>query len=644
MPGMVHNIRIVFGAQTQPSITIQQSDYNSRTIQAACFTSSGTPMDFSDTTVTVVYNAGADPTKEYPVSVAGNNLSFTMPGLAAQTAGSWSMQIFIYWAGSLLHSAEIPYTVLKTITPGTGGDDPVPALVLLIQQAQEAIAGANEAASTANQAAGSANSAANSANEKAGIAVSAANSANEAASNAATMASLAQTATANANSAANSASNAAESANQAVASANAAAASASQVAADVQQKADSGAFNGKNGLDAPQIDDTQITTTNPWSSMQIVKTLCPPFTVSGATVQCMPVANYPLGVKVAWEPHQEGEGDPSPENVRPIVGLDSVQVTRCGASLFDFYSLIPETATLNGITADKLPDGRIHVHGTNTTDDFTNVAHVPIPIEQRPKFPAGTYSVGLNFIIGTNLGNKIGSFYAAEQMTISYFYITVGSNATVDFYAMPMLVAGDVPSPAYEPYTGTTHTLALPKTIYGGTVDAVTGEGSEEWSSVINLSSSGLLGILEDYANETTMLYYVAGLNNMQDAMLVCCSHLPTTNVVNSSNTNIGIWGNPYGNMAYIRLSKDTASNLEGFKQWMDAQSAAGTPVQMTYKLATPTPFQATGGQSLLALPGTNTIYADADTVTVSGLSDPIATIASLQSRVSALESAQTNM
>lgn len=118
MPGMVHNIRIVFGAQTQPSITIQQSDYNSRTIQAACFTSSGQPMDFSGATVTVVYNAGADLTKEYPVTVVGNVLAFTMPGLAAQTAGSWTMQIFIYGSDSLLHSAEIPYTVLKTITPG----------------------------------------------------------------------------------------------------------------------------------------------------------------------------------------------------------------------------------------------------------------------------------------------------------------------------------------------------------------------------------------------------------------------------------------------------------------------------------------------------------------------------------------------
>lgn len=83
---------------------------------------------------------------------------------------------------------------------------------------------------------------------------------------------------------------------------------------------------GAPGLDAPQIDDTQITTTNPWSSMQIVKTLCPPFTVSGPIVQCTPVENSPLGVQVEITPTQEGTGDPSPENIRPIVGRNIIRI------------------------------------------------------------------------------------------------------------------------------------------------------------------------------------------------------------------------------------------------------------------------------------------------------------------------------
>jgi len=361
MPGMVHNIRIVFGAQTQPSITIQQSDYNSRTIQAACFTSSGTPMDFSDTTVTVVYNAGADPTKEYPVTVEGNNLSFTMPGLAAQTAGSWSMQIFIYWAGSLLHSAEIPYTVLKTITPGTGGDDPVPELVLLIQQAQEAIAGANEAEANANK-----------------------------------------------------------------------------VAADVQKKLDSGAFigpqgpqgpqglqgpqgpqgpqgnagpQGSPGLDAPQIDDTQITTTNPWSSMQIVKTMCPPFTVSGSVVQCTPVANSPLDVQVEIAPTQEGTGDPSPENVRPIVGWDSINVAQAGRNLV-------------GRSSKNTWRGSKSYRGINLSELTKRPMTLSIHLKDGASIPSNAY---FGFIYSNSLNDKMSAIWCIQSGSVQKTTYTYNS-------------------------------------------------------------------------------------------------------------------------------------------------------------------------------------------------------------------------
>ena len=555
------------------------------------------------------------------------------------------MQVRIYGSESLLQSAIIPYVVKASLDPGPAEEDQVPMLVMLVQQAQQAIAGADAAASTANQAAQVANTAADLADEKASLAQDAANSAKDAASNATSMADQAQTAANNANSAAESANSAAGSANDsannansAAESANSAATNANQVADEIQQKADSGAFNGKDGLNAPQIDDTQITTTNPWSSMQIVKTLCPPFTVSGATVQCTPVANYPLGVKASWEPRQEGSGDPSPENIRPIVGLDSVQVTRCGASLFDFYSLIPETATLNGITADKLPDGRIHVHGTNTNDGYTNVVHVTIPKGQKPTFPAGTYSVGSKFNVGTNLGNKTGSFYAAEQMTVSYFYIAVGPNATVDFYAMPMLVAGDVPSTAYKPYTGTTATLTLPETVYGGTVDAVTGvgaktihravlDGTEAWMLNVQMGDSGING-------------YQTSLEFLADDSYDCvCSHfggMKWDGVLKEDSVAV---------TSHVMVVRTNGSEtLEDWKSFLAAQAAAGTPVQVVYKLATPTAFQATGGQSLPALPGTNTIYTDADSLTVTGRADPIATITALQNRVSALESAQTNM
>lgn len=62
----------------------------------------------------------------------------------------------------------------------------------------------------------------------------------------------------------------------------------------------------------PKIDDTAITTTSPWSSKQIVDTLCPPIEETGNPVVCYPVAGYPLDMTVSWGPTQEGSGTPYP--------------------------------------------------------------------------------------------------------------------------------------------------------------------------------------------------------------------------------------------------------------------------------------------------------------------------------------------
>ena len=77
---------------------------------------------------------------------------------------------------------------------------------------------------------------------------------------------------------------------------------------------------------------------------------------------------------------------------------------------------------------------------------------------------------------------------------------------------------------------------------------------------------------------------------------------------------------------------------------YLAAQYAAGTPVQICYKQANPVPFTATGGAFIKALSGTNTVLTDADSVTTAGRSDPIQTIAKLSDRIAALEAAATNI
>ena len=102
---------------------------------------------------------------------------------------------------------------------------------------------------------------------------------------------------------------------------------------------------GEPGEDGVQLNDDAINTTEAWSSKKIVDTLCPPFSVSGNPVTCHPVEGYPLGAVVSLEPKQAGSGDPSPDNVRPISGYDSVTVTQSKdeAQVKQITLTLPET-------------------------------------------------------------------------------------------------------------------------------------------------------------------------------------------------------------------------------------------------------------------------------------------------------------
>ena len=77
---------------------------------------------------------------------------------------------------------------------------------------------------------------------------------------------------------------------------------------------------------------------------------------------------------------------------------------------------------------------------------------------------------------------------------------------------------------------------------------------------------------------------------------------------------------------------------VDAIKAYFAAQYAAGTPVQLCYKLAEPVPFTATGAQPLPALAGLNTVLTDADSATVTGRADPIKRIEDLEAAVASIE------
>lgn len=384
---------------------------------------------------------------------------------------------------------------------------------------------------------------------------------------------------------------------------------------------------GADGKDGIQIDDTAVGP-DAWSSKHIVDMLCPPLEETGNPVQCYPVAEYPLGCKVSWEPTQEGSGTPSPENIRPIKGRNSVRVERCGENLLPhIFDRIPDTVTKDGLTIVKTPKGTIHVSGKKTETNWTDLFRIVLAESERVGMPAGTYSWGSGVSLTTDKGNlHVSPFTTDTPRIITGAYAAVNTAGTYNKDCIPALVAGSEKPTKVEPYTGQTATLTLPRTIYGGEVDAVTGEGQETWG--------------------TETISRIASIDELT-SVVRCAATLLQKSVTAKSGSAISNWLGEYVSYVedkesfytnqtqiYIKISKTRLSsfNVAGVNAYLSEH-----PLTVCYKLASPVPITATGAQPIPALPGVNTVLTDADSVMVTGRADPIKRITDLEDAVASM-------
>ena len=374
---------------------------------------------------------------------------------------------------------------------------------------------------------------------------------------------------------------------------------------------------GPAGKDGVQIDDAAVSEDKPWSSKHIIDMLCPPLEESGNPVVCYPVAGYPLGVKAKWEPVQEGTGTPSPENIRPIKGRDSVRVERCGENLLSIAAF--------SLDVDK-----------NNRTYKTKVQQLIPPGKYTLKVTHTNPNSGLGMQVFTKNDNKVslisGQTFNLDGICDSmYFYIrNVSGNADSIKDIMLIPSTATATTTTYTPYTGQTNTLTLPETVYGGEVDAVTGEGRETWRLLNNPSSYNYYeGTAEGgwVQSEDAVAWFLYNKNFFPKEAKVLSNIF---NVV----SNIANTVSPYtigGKNNYIafRLPRSVAATSNDVKNWL-----ASNGVEIAFKPITQTPFTATGAQPIPALAGTNTVLTDADSATVTGRADPIKRITDLEDAV----------
>lgn len=205
-------------------------------------------------------------------------------------------------------------------------------------------------------------------------------------------------------------------------------------------------------------------------------------------------------LRVTITPAQSGSGDPSPTNIRPITGINSVTVTRTGKNLIHLGNF---NSSKNGVTA-VCNNGVVTFSGTST--DFaqlslSNVASLTPGQYILSGCPAGGSGAKYDLRIDNNTvdyGSGVTFDVAKARLANIYWTIRSGVN-TNGLVFRPMIRRASGTDATFETYQGQTVTVSLtdganPLTVYGGTLDVTTGTLSVTWANIASYNGEALPG------------------------------------------------------------------------------------------------------------------------------------------------------
>lgn len=340
-----------------------------------------------------------------------------------------------------------------------------------------------------------------------------------------------------------------------------------------------------------------------------------PQTESGAIVSVeSDGADKVTSLAAQIEPMQSGSGDPSPTNVRPITGHTSTNVTVAGKNLIGFKSLLDNWGS--GYT-DLGDSYNVTTTGTGYREPF-RFASKDIDVTLSGEITQLSGAAGWRFQL-LNSSDEVVAMLGSGSTTLSgkgcklrLNYSTVGEGANFKNIQVEL----GTTATAYEPYKGTTTTTALGRTVYGGTVDVVTGtltlthksetfNGTESWGS-----EQTSVGLTNYYLNLDVAGKMAGRQGGLLDDELLCNWLAPS-----SSITTYGVYVG--ATSKFLNCKCQSASDVTSFKSMLSA-----TPLVVVYPLATPQTYQLTAQQVEL-LTGQNHVWADTGNITLTYGADP---------------------
>jgi hypothetical protein len=325
---------------------------------------------------------------------------------------------------------------------------------------------------------------------------------------------------------------------------------------------------------------------------------------SGIVSDIYPVPESEMYPKIALTYSQAGSGDPSPSNIRAISGVGSVSLKRTGKN---FAQL--EQGTINPSNGILVPSAtRVRTQKISVIPDATHTVNY----YQNWSFRnAAYYDKNGDFLrvdtAGFNPPVSGGTKTFAIPSDVYFVIIVVsamdGNLEVTPSYCNFQLELGSTAT-TYDPYSGASNSLTLPETLYGGVVDFETGKVKKEWAYVEFDGTESWSKYTVTHPGVT--VFYYAGLVGKKaepftrpSRPIVVSHYRFKREVWQAANQEHGSFSDHtlYASTIYLchnnadlgcQDSDSDEVKINAWKSYLAAQAAAGTPVAVCYKLATP--------------------------------------------------------
>lgn len=322
------------------------------------------------------------------------------------------------------------------------------------------------------------------------------------------------------------------------------------------------------------------------------------------------------------EPLQDGSGDPSPDNVRPITGWTGAEVTRCGKNLLNAES--PDyTDTL--IDAD----GSININQNYNSWRLSAVGTFTLSVTVTERINSGRVVIlnsDNNVSATIAIPLVIGLQYVTFSLSFGQYALICIRKSVTDYQLELGSTATD-----YEPYQGDTFDITFPSeagTVYGGMVDLTRGKLVVDRAMVtFDGTSSTDWAYITAYGTVSRFSYnntnILPGINN------AIANYLNNGPIGTANLECINTHGSYKQFDIQILTSRLSANTVAGLMAYFGDH-----PLQVCYELAAPITYDLTP-QEIAMFKGVNNLWANTGDISVQYRQD---VYTALNNKINALE------